>query len=236
MKIKILSLFLAVAMLTALSACSGGGKNVNVSGSDSSSSANVAEGTDDTESTQPPSDDQWNPVVTQRQLLADEGSMCGVLYLGYGSFETYNYNFKDNREYFTEIIRNSGYVDSFDFLLSVPDEYWVDTGNGGSEFYLIIPADEKAKVEIYSLGFKDGSTDIERGEILYSQDTGAPFLLKCNYSDLFPECEIVITDSKGEVLNWRPGLSLRDGTVINTTEDGKTVHDFTAYPEGTKEE
>lgn len=232
MKIKILSLLLALTVLIALSACSDN-TNVNVSGSDIPSSSEDVESTDSAE--QSPSG-EWNPVVSQRQLLVDEGSMCGVLYLGYGSFDTYNYNFNDNREYFTDIIRNSGYIDLFDFLLSVPNEYWVDTANSGSEFYLIIPTDEKSKVEIYSLEFNEESVDMDRGEILYSQDTGAPFLLKCNYGDLFPECEIIITDSNGQVLNWRPGLSLRDGTVLNTAQDGKLVHDFTVYPEGTKEE
>lgn len=228
MKMKILSVFVCLLMLSACSYNS----DSDVSNSDNSTNSNAAQ---NTESTVSSSEEEWNPTVAQRQTLIDEGSMCGVVYLGYGSFDTYKYNFKDNRQYFVDIIKNSGYADSFDFLLSVPDEYWIDTG-AGSEFYLIIPTDENAKVEIYNLELDEKSADMNRGDILYSQDKGVPFLLKCNYSDLFPECEVVITDSNGDVLNWRPGLSLRDGTVMNTTEDGKIVHDFTVYPEGTKEE
>lgn len=226
MKTNILSICLALVMLAALSACANGG-NANVSGSDSANQS--------TQSEVSSSKDEWNPIVMQRQVLVDEGSMCGVLYLGYGSFDTYNHNFTDDRQYFIDIIKESGYADSFDFLLSVPDSYWVDTV-GGSEFYLIIPTDEKAHVAVnYLVMNEENNFEGETGENLYVSDTGAPFLLKCNYSDIFPECEVVITDSNGEVLNWRPGLSLRDGTVLTTAQDGKLVYDFTVYPEGTKE-
>ncbi len=219
---KWLATVLALAMLTALSACStaDGGKN--------------AAGSDDTAT----ESGVWNPTVPQRAVLAEDGSPCGVVNLLYdGIYDAYNHDIVSERQYFTDIIAKSGYTEEFDFLASVPDEYWAGTA-GGSDFYLIIPADENAKVEVNTLELSDDveSVSFNTVETIYSQDNGAPFLLKCNVGDIFPECRIVITDSKGDVFEWSPMISMRDGSVFTTGEDGRKAHDFTHYPDGIPEE
>lgn len=227
-----LSVFLVLAMLAALTACSDGATGT-VSHSDSPS--DLSSNTSSVQGAASSSDD-WNPTVMQRQILLDEGVMCGVVNLSYDSASVYDHTFADDHDYFVKLLQESSYADSFDFLLSVPDDHWVETP-GGQELYLVIPYDEKARVEVNYLVF-DEETNYEgqTGETLYSQSNGAPFLLKCNYSDILPECEVIITDSNGEVLNWRPFISLRDGTVQATTQNDKTIYDFTEYPEGTREE
>ena len=78
--------------------------------------------------------------------------------------------------------------------------------------------------------FDEETFEPKRGEeTLYSSETGAPIVLQCNYSDLFSDAEIEITDSNGEKLIWRPFISLKDGSVNNQTENGKTILDFTEY-------
>ena len=72
-------------------------------------------------------------------------------------------------------------------------------------------------------------------DTIYQQDDGAPFLLKCNVSDIFPEIRMIITDSNGDVFEWSPMISMRDGSVFLTGEDGRKAHDFTHYPEGIPE-
>lgn len=230
MQRRILSIFAALAMLSALGACS---DSVNTKVSDSD---NVSTAVSNTSNTVSSSDAEWNPTVMQRQILLDEGAMCGVVYLGYGSLSVYDHNFTDDRQYFIDLINESGYADSFEFLLSMPDDYWVETP-GGQDLYLIIPYDEQAHVEVNCLVMnEDNNFEGESGENLYTKDSGAPFLLKCNYSDILPECEVLITDSNGEVLNWRPFTSLRDGTVSTDTQNGTSIYDFTVYPEGVKED
>ena len=58
-------------------------------------------------------------------------------------------------------------------------------------------------------------------DTLYTSNVGAPIVLQCNYSDLFSDAEIIITDSEGQTLKWSPFISLRNGKVYNKTEDGK---------------
>lgn len=236
MKQKLLSALLAAVLLAALTACADG-KGGEVSGSDSPS--DIVSSTSSAQETANAPKSDWNPTVMQRQILLDEGVMAGVVNLSYNSASVYDHTFADDHDYFVKLLEESGYADGFDFLLSIPDDRWVETiGGGGQELYLIIPFDENARVEVNYLVF-DEETNYEgqTGENLYSQSNGAPFLLKCNYSDIFPECEVIITDSNGEVLNWRPFISLRDGTVQTTTQDEeKMLYDFTEYPEGTREE
>lgn len=232
MKTKILCALLALAMLAALAACSDGAHG-KVSNSDSPSDIQNTSITQEAAS----SESDWNPTVMQRQILLDEGVMAGVVYLNYAGQSVYDHTFADERDYFVNLLQESGYADSFDFLLSIPDDHWVETP-GGQDLYLVIPYDENACVEVNYLVFEEETNyEGQTGENLYSQSNGAPFLLKCNYSDIFPECEVIITDSNGEVLNWRPFISLRDGTVQTTTQDEeKMLYDFTEYPEGTREE
>ena len=218
MKRKLLAVLLALAMLTALSACSLDGV-----GSSSDDDTTVS--------------GEWNPAVPQRSVLREEGSPCGVVYFLYdGIYDVYNHDITSDRQYFMDIIQKSGYMEEFDFLDSVPDEYWASTASG-CDFYLIIPADENSKVEVNTLELAndDEVVSFNTVETIYQQDNGAPFLLKCNVSDIFPECRIVITDSSGDVFEWSPMISMRDGSIFTTGEDGRKAHDFTHYPEGIPE-
>ncbi len=234
MKLRLLSVIVALSVALCLVSC-GGDKKKSGSVSSSDSSVPTQSGSETTSSKEPPigkggdksADDDWNPFVMQRQVLLDENCMCGIVYLGY--VEAVAKDLGVDREYYHNLFKASGYANSFDFLLSMPDDHLASTPIG-QELYLIIPCDENAHVAVNYVSFdekNDFALKVE--DILYTRDNGAPFLVKCNYSDIFPDSQVVIADSQGRILTFSPTLSLRDGRVNTTVEDGQTIYDFTVY-------
>ena len=55
---------------------------------------------------------------------------------------------------------------------------------------------------------------------------GEPFLLCCNFSDIVTNSLIVLSTANGEVFEFSPSISLKDGT-LTVPESG--VYDFTRY-------
>ncbi len=208
MKSKIISFILAASMIITLVSCGKSSSSSGVSASDSNAS-------------------NWNPKVSQREILKSKGSMCGVYYVTYSIEEMED--MKKDSKYYQKVFDRSGIKEKFPFLKKIPDSQIVST-QMGTEIYLIIPADKNAEVAVYLLELDEETFTSTRAEKpLYKSHTGAPFVLQCNYSDLFSEVEIEITDSEGEKLSWKPFVSLRDGSVYNKTDDGKEVYDFTEY-------
>lgn len=171
-------------------------------------------------------EDVWNPYVAQRQILLDENSMCGVIFLG--DIDPEATDLADDRAYYQSVIEESGYADGFDFLLEIPDEKFA-ASYIGQELFVIIPYDENATVLVNQLTYDEendyaGTAD----HIIASFDNGAPFLLKCNQSEIYADTEIIITDSNGSTLSWRPFISKENGRVVTEAGD-KKVCDFTVY-------
>ena len=210
---KIVAFILLTAMMVSLVSC---GKP-----SAANSNSGVSSGQGKTDA------DTWNPEVSQRDTLLSKKSMCGVCYMYY-SFDE-NENVKRDSAYYQKIFKSTGSLEKFPFLADIPDSQIVRTPMG-NEIYLIIPADEKAHVEVYLLEMDEATFKSSRAEKpLYTSDNGAPIVLQCNYSDLFSDAEIVITDSTGQELKWSPFITLRDGRVYNKTDDEKEIFDFTEY-------
>lgn len=216
MRSKILSFIIAASLIVSLCYCANSkNSSANSNEKNQTVSDNIA------------AQSTWTPKVSQRDILESEGTMCGVLYLGYA--ESDMFDMANNRPYYDKFFKDSGSVKIFPFLKDIPESQFVCTPLG-HDLYVIIPTDPKAHVEV-NLFTLDEENDysLKVEDTLYSSDVGAPFVLQCNYSDIFTDAQVVITDSKGETLKWSPFISLRDGKVQNTTEDNKTVHDFTEY-------
>jgi len=176
----------------------------------------------------PSVEEAWNPIVIQRQILLDEGAMCGVLFLGYvdesaGTLES-------NKAYYQTIFEERGYLDDFPFLAEFPDSNFVET-EWGQELYCIIPLDTEATVSVNQwLVDETSGFEGKTGEVLYQSEKGTPILLKCNVSEIVPDAELVIVDSNGEQMKWNPSLSGMDGSVFVESANGK-VYDLTVYDE-----
>lgn len=168
----------------------------------------------------------WNPDVIQRQILVDEGAMCGVIFLGYvdesvGDLES-------SRESYQAIFEQSGYLESYPFLADVPASNFVQSEHG-QELYCIIPEDTASTVSVNQwITDADKGFEGKTGEVLYRSEEGAPVLLRCNVSELVSDVEIVIVDGDGDVMRWLPSLSGMDGSVFVENANG-AVWDFSVY-------
>ena len=171
-------------------------------------------------------EESWNPSIIQRQLLADEGAMCGVIFLGYVDESVGD--LKENRDYYQSRFEKLGYMDGFPFFEELPDSNIVQTEHG-QELYVIIPEDPGATVSINQwITDADKGFEGKTGDVLYRSEEGTPILLKCNASELVSDVELVIVDSDGDQMKWYPALSLMDGFVFVEPAEG-AVYDFTFY-------
>lgn len=238
MRKRIIAIFMAACAFMTLAACANEGgapissESSEAASSEVSSEAASSEGssaeTKDTASTEHPETEEpaaapeiWSPAIVQRQVMHDEGSICGVAYIGYTDEATMVQDCKD-------IFYNSVYAEDFEYITDIPDENVIDTG-AAYELYLIIPCDENASVSVSELLFtEENDFSGSEGELLYSSETGAPFLLKCNHSDIMPNTVISITDSSGKNVKWSPSLSLKDGSVSRYDAEDD-IYDFTHY-------
>lgn len=223
---------LALALLMSLAACGGKGKSGDkVSDSDKQHTASAATKTDDTSSQEDSgqtAEMAWNPFVMQRQVLLDENAMCGAVFLGYAEAEAGDLD--EDRAYYNMLFRENGYDEAFDFLADMPNDRFVST-HIGQELYLIIPYDENAHIAVNTWeGSEDDFTQGKVKDILMLSDSGAPFLLRCNYDPYQPDSQVVIVDSDGRTLTWYPRMGIQD-YVMQTEAEGGSVYDFTIYPD-----
>lgn len=95
----------------------------------------------------------------------------------------------------------------------------------GEDIYLIVPTDSDAQLSVYRCELDDTGEMVVESDPLADVSGGAIVVLQCNVSDIIPNALVRITGSSGEVFEFTPYLSLRDGRL--GTEG---VYDFTAYP------
>ena len=171
----------------------------------------------------PESPPNWQPEYYQNEILWEEGSLCGILYLGYdmsiGADDVYTA--------FDNVLTGSEYLDSFPFLSEVPETNYVDAG--GQELYCILPRDD-TEISVYDW-IMDESNDYE-GEarnLLYLSDVGAPILLRCSTMEGVPNCQISVTNPYviEQKIVFEPCISGMDGHIY-IPEDLNLV-DFTLY-------
>ena len=227
------AVLLTLTLALSVTACGRTQTNGNAGGSSKPDTQN----TQNTQNTQPDDDissepavrneDDWDPEIVQRQVMREEGSLCGAVYLGY--VEAVAKDLDTDREYYRNLFKASGYTGHFDFLLSFPGDHFCST-DIGQELYLIIPAEDAVQVKVETLIFDEQDDYQGRvGETLYDRHSCSPVLVKCNYSDIFPDCRVTVIDSGGRSLVWSPMMSLKDGRLQSQTDNGQTIHDFTVY-------
>lgn len=172
--------------------------------------------------------EEWTPDITQRKEIADSGSLCGTAYIGFVEPDS-------DKNTCREMFLNSSYEKMFTNIGEVPDEY-IASSEGGVDLFLVIPG-YGCNAVVYSWDLSEENDFAgEKGEVILRSDNGAPFLLKCNRSDIMPDTLIEITDKQGQTLSWSPTISLKDGTVFSNIQSGtSTVYDFTHYSVQTEE-
>lgn len=151
-------------------------------------------------------------LASHRQKAANTGSICGVLFLGY-VYGGEGDNLADDSAYLEYVLDLSGCTEKFTFLEDISTDRIVEV-DGGKEVYCIYPCDENASVTVYEYIMNEANDYIgETGDVLYHSENGEPIILRCNVSEIVSNCQITITDSQGETLEWQPFISLYNGTI-----------------------
>ena len=172
--------------------------------------------------TAPPAE-MWNPDVPQRSKIEGD-KRCAVLYIGYidSDIETY---ISRNVAY-QEMVHQDFNEVNYTWLADMPKENYAETP-GGNELYLIIPRDKEANVRVSLF-------DLSREQLIgnvYSSYRGAPFLLRCNVSEIRPDAEIFITDNSGEYPGFSVSLSGKDGSLCES-DSYTRLNEYTEGPAG----
>lgn len=149
----------------------------------------------------------------------EEAVATGIIFLGY--YETY--------DDYCENIKSSAYISEYPFLGEITEEEFVVTGKG-TETYAVIPGSATASVCVNELIYDDVLSSSQKGNTLYQAQNTKPIIVKCNFSDLFADVIITITDQSGAVTAFSPQISLKDGRVVGITSESKQqIKDLTHY-------
>lgn len=169
----------------------------------------------------PKSDDRTDDVVTDtvetpelaslRESITGSGADIGVAYLGYAGEIG---SMKDA----VELLQNGAYAESYPFLLTLPDDAFVNAD--GEELYAFVSADSSDALTVYAADITDSGDYQKTGKPLCEGKAGEVLLVRCNVSDLHANV-CIETEEK----QFYPMLSLMDGSVYMEGE----YFDFTLY-------
>ncbi len=145
-------------------------------------------------------------------------SAVGIIFLGY--YEDYN-------QYINEI-KSSQYLSEYAFLNELSEEEFISTSNG-TETFAIIPTSSTASVSVYKLTYDEDLGKSQNGDLLYNSDQAKPIIVKCNSSDIFPDANIIITNTDGTVTEFAPQISMKNGELEIISESKHLIKDLTRY-------
>ena len=164
---------------------------------------------------QPSSANPATPVPSQdaslqaaRSVVRANGAVFGVIFLGFTDPE--DPPFDREGVVFDKFLTNTEYAEKYPFLRRIDASHILDAG--GTEVYCIVPMDESTDVTAY-FQVTDENVSFASNIPLLMEVDGAPFVIRCNVSDVVSNALIVASNSNGEV-TWEPCLSLNDSSVV----------------------
>lgn len=158
-----------------------------------------------------------------RMFLQTQKYKYGVAYLGTVGVNGGVGGYAEDRSLYEKVFDESGALARFDYVNKFPEDRFVDAG--GYDLFYIIPAWYYSKVTVYSYDWTAQGGAGQPGEALFSSIIGEPIMVRCLCGDVAPNVLVVIEDTQGNVIKYRPGFSGADGTVL--TDGGG--YDFTDY-------
>ena len=196
---RVWAVILAAALTLSLAACGGG---ENGTGGKLPSGSRSADQTDIVETPE---------LASLRGSITGSGAAIGVAYLGYAGEIS---SMKDA----VELLQNGAYAENYPFLLTLPDDAFVNAG--GEELYAFVPADSSSALTVYAADITDSGDYRKTGKPLCEGKAGEVLLVRCNVSDLHAN---VCVEAAGK--QFYPMLSLMDGSVSMEGD----YFDFTLY-------
>lgn len=159
-----------------------------------------------------------NTQTTSSQEINSDTKTIGIISLGY--YESYHQ--------YKQGITSSQYVSEYAFLSELSEAEFISVSEG-TETFAIIPTDSTASVCVYKLIYDEDLNKTQNGDLLYSSSQAKPIIVKCNFSDIFPDANIIITDKDGTVTEFSLQLSMKDSKLEIISESKCLIQDLTKY-------
>ena len=153
-------------------------------------------------------------LAALRRRIEAQDAICGVIFLGFTEQDAPA--FEAGTGAWTSFLKNSAYRD-LQFLQQIPDDHVVDAG--GTEVYCLIPLSERTAKNVTGAVMDEDGILTPGGPVLFEEFGSAPFILRCNVSDIVPNVVVTML-TEDAVLMWEPGLSLDDNHVVVPPEGG----------------
>lgn len=149
-----------------------------------------------------------------RKQIEAQDAICGVIFLGFT--DTDAPAFEAGTDAWTSFLKDSDYRD-LQFLQEIPDDHVVDAG--GTEVYCLIPLSDRTVKDVTGAVMDEDGILTPGGPVLFEDYGNAPFILRCNVSDIVSNVIVTIM-TEDAVLMWEPCLSLDDNHVVVPSEGG----------------
>ncbi len=167
-----------------------------------------------TETVTPTTEENPPSAMEEIQRQLEEGNaLCAIAFLG-----SCDGSFSEVQAY----LEDSGMVDAYPILGGLDGDLFLETA--GSELYLIVQR-EDVDLSIYEQSMDPETGEMLTGDLRAVYIAPAPFLLRCNLSDIIPNLLLSLESTTGETLEYSPFISLRDGSVSVT----EGILDLTDY-------
>ena len=153
--------------------------------------------TDVQEEQQINSDDNLQQI---REEALNAGAICALSCIGGGS---------DTSDILLTL-KKDGLLERYPFLESAPILV-----TPGDEWFVVIPVDPFAQIQVYGTHLDTKFNRIEDGLVYDSQPgNGIPLIVICNLGDFGTYAvDIIVTDSTGNTVSFSPAISLKDGRI-----------------------
>lgn len=172
------------------------------------------------------SDDARAALEDLRREMAANACVCAVRVVG--AVDISGGPVREDPAYLDRYLRESAAVQAWPFLAEIPPERIVET-HLGQTMFAVVPASDGCSVSVNAWNCsEENGFEGETGDVLFRSEQGGPILLICNYSDLFPDAQVIVVGDGG-VADFKPMLSGMDGSVVLPA--GAPVLDFTPVEE-----
>lgn len=161
--------------------------------------------------------DMYEGYYRENQSSNDKQT-TGVIYLD--SYTDYNQ--------YIEQIKTSKYLSEYAFLSELSKDEFISVSEG-TQTFAILPPDSTASVCVYKLIYDEELNKAQNGDLLYSSNQAIPIVVKCNFSDIYPDVNIKITAKDGTVTEFSPQSSMKDGKLEILSEAKHLITDLTKY-------
>ena len=114
-------------------------------------------------------------------------------------------------------------------LTEVSEKEFISVSNG-TETFLIMPSELTASVQVYKLirGYdKTLKEETLQSELLYEANNANPIVVKCNFSDVVSDVNIVITYKDGSTVEFSPACSGKGGELYIESKNKELIKDLT---------